>query len=632
MSGSNVPPALTVAANGNGVVTDQQLNTYVQGGALLANLRAFPGLSKMCVWMLGTDVPNDGGEGMFYWNGTATANDDSGVTTIAPNGLATGRWLRQSGADIFIASVANIAALRALTTGASPVWVEGYYAAGDGGEGMFYLGGAGSDNGGTIIVSSAGTYYRETGGEPLSVKWFGATGNGTTNDTAAIQATAAAGTGMYIPAGSYLVTASTVLQTGATVSGAGAGDTTILVDFGGYAFQNVQTATKIVNIVIEGLTFSGQNIGAGSVYFVLTDTVTVRNCVFAGMHFNVVADRGWRFLCEDCTSTGNALFQSGQIYMWSSVDEIGDTLQYIFSPRLLNYYVNTGAFDSGVIQGSATPAIYVRRSAGAVLQDCNIDHGEIGNAPPTFIQIENDNQGMNIIGGSSHGCAIGILIQPGSGIAAVGSYIDIINHSIDFFSFSGIQVAATSVASTQCGIYGGAITGATGSAVPYIDLANCIDWVISGVRITDYSGNKNGIGLLLNSVVTVTMSNTIIDSVNVGWDINSGAQECYFVNNVVKNCTTQMSGSFANALCRVVGNYGINPLAVTTPSMPASNAGPLANNTGTDVMIYVNGGSNVGAVVNSVEVPSNPGPFFVPAQGSINITYDSAPVWFWVGC
>lgn len=91
-------PTLSVQANGIGAVADDNLNTYCQTGAVVSDLRAFVGLSRMTVWLVGTDTPSDGGQGMFYWSSTATAADDDGVTTIAPFGLSTGRWLRQSGA------------------------------------------------------------------------------------------------------------------------------------------------------------------------------------------------------------------------------------------------------------------------------------------------------------------------------------------------------------------------------------------------------------------------------------------------------------------------------------------------------------------------------------------------------
>lgn len=172
-------PALIVQNNGVGVASDDNMNTWVQGGALLANLRAFVGVSSMTVWTVGTTTSGDGGQGMFVWNAGATAADDGGVTTIAPNGLITGRWIRQSGNFGAITTVPNIAALRSLVSGQTPVWVQGYYTAGDGGEGMFVTGTSATDNGGTIVVTSNGmTYYRETGGESFLLSWFGALPNG----------------------------------------------------------------------------------------------------------------------------------------------------------------------------------------------------------------------------------------------------------------------------------------------------------------------------------------------------------------------------------------------------------------------------------------------------------------------
>lgn len=96
MSVSQVPPALNVSANGIGAILDGNLNTFCQGGAAVADLRNFVGLSNMCVWLVGTTSLNDGGQGMFAWNSSSIAADDAGVTTIAPFGLLTGRWLRCS--------------------------------------------------------------------------------------------------------------------------------------------------------------------------------------------------------------------------------------------------------------------------------------------------------------------------------------------------------------------------------------------------------------------------------------------------------------------------------------------------------------------------------------------------------
>jgi len=214
---ANVPPALTVSSNGIGVVPDALLNTFVQGTVFVADLRQFPGIGSMNVWLCGTAAANDGGQGMFVWDGSATTADDDGLTTIAPYGLLAGRWLRQSGGPYAIATVSNIAALRQLASGAQTVWVQGYYTPGDGGEGMFILGSNQTDNGGTVIQSANGVYSRETGGQPYSWRWFGAQGIGT-DDTAAILAcNLAAADGpqeAFAPAGNYGLSATMPIGNG----------------------------------------------------------------------------------------------------------------------------------------------------------------------------------------------------------------------------------------------------------------------------------------------------------------------------------------------------------------------------------------------------------------------------------
>jgi hypothetical protein len=87
-------PALNVAIAGQGVVTADNLNSYLQGGGVfLANLRGFSALTNMLVYMSGYTSNNDGGQGMFTWV-LGTGTDDAGVTTIVPTGNTAGYWSR----------------------------------------------------------------------------------------------------------------------------------------------------------------------------------------------------------------------------------------------------------------------------------------------------------------------------------------------------------------------------------------------------------------------------------------------------------------------------------------------------------------------------------------------------------
>lgn len=130
------------------------------------------------------------------------------------------------GVTIAIETVTNIAALRALSANSlllgSIIYVRGYYTDNDGGEGFFLCTdqNPGADNGGTIIWSSTtGFYYlRDTQSAPLSLKWFGAKGDGATDDSIAMQRWLDAiqsGFAGYIPAVSaYYKYATTLVKNG----------------------------------------------------------------------------------------------------------------------------------------------------------------------------------------------------------------------------------------------------------------------------------------------------------------------------------------------------------------------------------------------------------------------------------
>ncbi|MDE2233361.1 MAG: hypothetical protein KGJ90_04605 [Patescibacteria group bacterium] len=110
--------------------------------------------------------------------------------------------------------ISNIAALRSNTLSINQVYLQGYYTNGDGGEGSFYYNSSdnsSSDNGGTIIVDAANhRYYRQTEGGAYSIKWFGAKGDNSTDDTVAMQAAInaaaalAGGNDVYAPRGTFI--------------------------------------------------------------------------------------------------------------------------------------------------------------------------------------------------------------------------------------------------------------------------------------------------------------------------------------------------------------------------------------------------------------------------------------------
>lgn len=107
--------------------------------------------------------------------------------------------------------VASVAALRVSTPGASGAAIlAGRVARGDGGGGVFYYDPAdttAADDGALTVVTEGGhRFKRVREGRVVNVRWFGATGDGTTDDTlACVAAVAAMGDGdvLYFPPGRY---------------------------------------------------------------------------------------------------------------------------------------------------------------------------------------------------------------------------------------------------------------------------------------------------------------------------------------------------------------------------------------------------------------------------------------------
>lgn len=110
------------------------------------------------------------------------------------------------------------------------------------------------------ITTTVGNKLSET----ISVKDFGAVGDGVTDDTTAIQAaaTAASGMALYFPSGNYALTAAINLPSNIRVYGDGIGLSTITAS--GTSAFNLFNASDKTNIAFDNLSFYGNSVATSS--------------------------------------------------------------------------------------------------------------------------------------------------------------------------------------------------------------------------------------------------------------------------------------------------------------------------------------------------------------------------------
>jgi hypothetical protein len=155
---------------------------------------------------------------------------------------------------------------------------------------------------------------QDRAGEVINVKDYGATGNGTTNDTTAIQAAANAvpanGATLAFPPGIYQINAAVAVKSRTTVTGAGA---TLRATAAITMLINQNNAARVLtdhDIIIRDLTFdygtSGAGAGIHAIDMLFVNHVEVRNCNFqlrgAGNGTSMIGC--YNTLTDGCTAYG----------------------------------------------------------------------------------------------------------------------------------------------------------------------------------------------------------------------------------------------------------------------------------------------------------------------------------------
>lgn len=231
------------------------------------------------IWGTGTyrQIVKDA-SGVTIWDQTVDtpAGGAALSSTTGAGGAALIGFDGDTLADFFLSKnnrvVDSIAALRTISkTTYTRAFVTGYYAAGDGGGGAYWYDPTdttSADNGGTIIVASDGGRWKLTSTSVVTLKQFGAKGDGTTDDTSAFNAALSVITSILrIPAGKYKISSAITVANsfGLTIEGDGAS-----VQFPGTTYEN--------NSV---LIFDSAAAGSDGLYFNTFVGLTLKNIVIS---------------------------------------------------------------------------------------------------------------------------------------------------------------------------------------------------------------------------------------------------------------------------------------------------------------------------------------------------------------
>ena len=181
------------------------------------------------------------------------------------------------------------------TSTAKQVYLSGYYTHGDVNIGVYSLDEADTtsiSNGGTIVVATDGGRWKLSPSGPLSVKMFGARGNGVADDSVAMISAHATGSNIYYPAGTYLCSQQVVVVGAFGLLGDGVNKTIIKFNGSTQGFKvtqnnttqgikarcaSIQTTTSVsttVGFLVDGTPQLAGSDGAG--HSVIQDRTSIR--------------------------------------------------------------------------------------------------------------------------------------------------------------------------------------------------------------------------------------------------------------------------------------------------------------------------------------------------------------------
>lgn len=338
------------------------------------------------------------------------------------------------------------------------------------------------------------------------VTQYGATGNGATDDTAAIQAAftacgAAGGGVVFFPVGAYLISATINWPAGVTITALGATGTFAPAYTASKTEIKATTNITAFNIAggvgcrVENIGFIGViNASVGNAIITSCQFMEVIACSFSGFFNGVVATINEITRIERCTFA-EVLNHMVDLSNSNSPDD-GDCI------------ITDCVFTCSAARTAA--AIFQRGSGGTRILSCKfVSSGVMGFGIQATFPTGNSTSDLLICN-----CSIEICRTAGISVVVSGSTT----------SFFNVAIVGCNISSNA----GGAGIVLTGTGATLFDnvaiTGNCINANTTGILLTDVTGvYLTGNTFMLNTVADVTRSGTTVVNTALAGDDNGSA-------------------------------------------------------------------------------------------------------------
>ena len=531
-------------------------------------------------------------------------------------------------------------------------------------------------------VATAGNLANLWAASPqvFNVLAYGAKGNGTTDDTSAIQAAITAcqnngGGVVFFPAGTYFISATLNITTdNVHLAGAGWGSQLLAsASFSGSYMLYVQSLSNFrYGIRIQELFFNGNSVAAlgglnlESTYHCVLDHVRVRYCGAISVFWNGVSGKfGAYNHMRDCTVTDGTTASSIGVKTQNSEWLVIEGCDIITFTTAGAYGVNLNNLNCTVIGSrfdNIDTALYMSFSSRCLVSGCQFDR-----AFTRFINLRGNQS--SIITGCSFNTRSGsgtevIYVNDGNNQTNTitdctvepsnGGWTYFINESGNTGgpgniytgnTTAGLKLAlVTGTGRSNIGV--NPVTPLVAPSAPTVNTAATGGTIPAGtynVEVTYVNAYGETAASASTPITTTGATSTITITAPpqrgnaVGWYAyvtqagggsytrqQAAGASSQFANNLTLTATPSSGGATAPVSNTTAG--------FSQPAIPASGAvfaNPVA---GVDCMVYINGGTVSAIAVGGQTLTGvTSGAVRVPAYGSITLTYSAAPTWTWIG-